>query len=266
MGCGGKALALYPKSVPDLVSTIELLEGLSVCYRVLGNTTNVLPPSEDSDTVFVFTKRVREIGFDKCLFAATGVSSTALLKECETRSLTGAEFLTGIPCTVGGAAYMNAGVAGAYMDSIVKSVLVYKDGGIVTLDKKECGYSYKKSVFMQDKSIILGVFFDLKRAKNGEIQERLREYSSRRKDLPTGKSLGCIFKNPDGFTAGKLIEGAGLKGLRVGGAVVSTKHANFIINDNRASVKDVKSLILIIKNAVFAQYGIRLEEEIEYLT
>ena len=94
---------------------------------------------------------------------------------------------------------------------------------------------------------------------------RRKEYLVRRTALPKGKSMGCVFKNPNGVSAGKLIEGAGLKGLRVGGAVVSNQHANFILNDNNANSDDIKRLIVIVKNAVYVQYKIRLEEEIRYL-
>lgn len=265
MGAGGIAeLAVYPKSILELVWVVERLESFGVKYRVLGNTSNVLPFDGRSDTVFVFTKNVTELSFERTPFAACGVTAAKLLKECKSRNLSGAEFLTGIPCSVGGAAYMNAGVQGRYFERLVKRALVYREGEIFSLSKEECGYSYKKSRFMQG-GVLLGVFLDLEFAGEEEIEEKRRFYLERRKNLPKGKSLGCIFKNPDGESAGRLIEGAGLKGLRIGGALVSEEHANFIINDKNASVQDIKALIKLMKNAVFAQYGVSLEEEIEYL-
>jgi UDP-N-acetylmuramate dehydrogenase len=112
---------------------------------------------------------------------------------------------------------------------------------------------------------ILGAYLRLEQCSATEIEERLQYYTQRRGHLPKGKSMGCVFKNPDGVSAGKLIEGAGLKGLRIGGAVVSDIHANFILNDKGATSQQIKTLIGIIKNAVFAQYRIKLEEEIRYL-
>ncbi|MBP3433868.1 MAG: hypothetical protein J6K50_01205, partial [Clostridia bacterium] len=171
----------------------------------------------------------------------------------------------GIPCTLGGALYMNAGVGGAYIGDIVESVTVLRSGQILTLPKAECGYAYKKSVFMQNDDLIVGAALRLTEASETEIEERTAYYAAKRAHLPKGKSMGCVFKNPEGLVAGKLVEGAGLKGFRVGGARVSEKHANFILNDKNATSAQIRSLIGIVKNAVFAQYKIRLEEEIRYL-
>ena len=116
-----------------------------------------------------------------------------------------------------------------------------------------------------EKGVILGVFFRLEKSSEEEIEKRIKFFQDRRKNLPKGKSLGCIFKNPKDVSAGKLIENAGLKGLRVGGAVISKTHANFIINEAHATASDVKALIQTAKNAVRAQYNVWMEEEIEYI-
>ena len=118
---------------------------------------------------------------------------------------------------------------------------------------------------MDEGGVIIGATLRLKAETEEKIIERERYFAARREKLPKGKSMGCVFKNPDGVSAGELIEKSGLKGLRVGGAHVSVEHANFIINDKRATAKDVKALIAIIKNAVLSQYNVRLEEEIRYL-
>ena len=119
---------------------------------------------------------------------------------------------------------------------------------------------------MQNDDVILGGKLQLKNADDETIKQETSRFLERRKHLPKGKSMGCVFKNPDGATAGKLIDGAGLKGLRIGGAKESEEHANFIINDKNATSAELRTLIGIIKNAVFAQYKIRLQEEIRYLT
>ena len=118
---------------------------------------------------------------------------------------------------------------------------------------------------MQNGDVILGARLCLRSASESEITANLKAFKERRQHLPKGKSMGCVFKNPQGYTAGKLIEGAGLKGLRMGDAYVSLEHANFIINDKNATAKQIKGLIGLIKNAVYAQYKIKLEEEIRYL-
>ena len=118
---------------------------------------------------------------------------------------------------------------------------------------------------MRKNDVIVGARLKLEKTSAETVCENVLRYREKRAHLPKGKSMGCVFKNPENAIAGKLIEGAGLKGLRVGGAVVSSAHANFIINDGNATSEQIKTLIQLMKNAVFAQYKIRLEEEIRYL-
>ena len=160
---------------------------------------------------------------------------------------------------------MNAGVRGKYFAEVVESVLCYYGGEIIILSLSECEYAYKSSIFMRQPISILGVNFRLSDCDKETARRERAKYLANRKHLPKGKSMGCIFKNPVNQTAGKLIENAGFKGLRVGGAVVAQEHANFIINDKRATASEIKNLILLMKNAVKTQYKITLEEEIRYL-
>ena len=267
IGCGGSApVAFYPESVEELIALVAELQDKEIPFTVLGNLTNVLPPDGESQTAVISTKSLTKIEeTERGIFALAGVTSGGLLKACKRLNLGGAEFLEGIPCTLGGALYMNAGVSGKYIAEIAESVTVLRAGKLVVLDKVDCEYAYKTSVFMRSKDVIVGARLNLQKTTEEEFLKKLREYRQRRAHLPKGKSMGCVFKNPEGKIAGKLIEGAGLKGLRVGGAVVSTEHANFIINDRSATSAQIKALIAFIKNAVFAQYKIRLEEEIRYL-
>lgn len=266
IGCGGMAKAVfYPKNVIELCKLVDCLKKDGIGYYVLGNLTNVLPPDGDSDRVIIRTKNLNGILFSKEIFVYAGVTSGAFLQACKRNGKTGGEFLCGVPCTIGGALYMNAGADGRYINEIVENVLVYNDGKTRVVSLDECQYSYKHSVFMENGDVILGATLRLKDGTSEEIEERKRYYTERRAHLPTGKSMGCVFKNPDNRSAGELIEKSGLKGMRVGGAVVSEKHANFILNDNNATPTDIKSLIMLIKNAVFAQYGVALQEEIRYL-
>ncbi len=264
IGCGGTSnRAFYPKNTVQLTSLLKKLQEDKIFYCVLGNGSNVLPSDDNSEKVVVSTKHLTATFLtENGAFAYTGVTSAALLRFCKMNRYSGVEFLQGIPCTLGGALFMNAGVSGKYIADVVQNVLVYRDGKIRLLSKAECGYAYKQSVFMNNEDVIIGAALSLTRASEADIEENEKFYALRRAHLPKGKSMGCVFKNPDGAFAGDLIERSGLKGLKIGGAYVSTQHANFIINDGNATSKDIQTLIEMIKNAVFAQYGIRLEEEI----
>ena len=267
VSCGGFAKkAFYPKTEEETARLITLLQADEIPFHVLGCLSNVLPPNGDSARVVVSTKKLREIHqTEKGIYAQAGVTGGALLRFCKEIGKSGVEFLQGIPCTLGGVLYMNAGVADGHISDVVDSVAILRAGKRLVLPKKDCGYGYKTSVFMQTNDVILGAELRLTDATQAIVEENCKRYAEKRAWLPKGKSMGCVFKNPQGAVAGKLIESAGLKGLRIGGAVISKTHANFIINDNGAKSSDICALIQIIKNAVFAQYKIRLEEEIRYL-
>ena len=266
IGCGGKARLLFcPQSVGEMKALLSKLEADKIPYYVVGNMSNVLPPDEDVTIPLITTKNLNGVTLGNGAFVYAGVTSGSFLSICKRCGKSGAEFLHGIPCTLGGALYMNAGAGGVYMDEIVESVLVYRNGKTQLVLREDCGYSYKRSVFMDNGSVILGASLRLVDATDKEIQQRETYFKSRRVHLPKGRSMGCIFKNSTGRNAGDLIERSGLKNLRVGGAYVSPQHANFIINDGTATSKEIKILISLIQAAVFAQYGIRLEEEIRYI-
>ena len=267
IGVGGEsAVAFFPTTTEEVRSLITELKKDGVPVHILGNLSNVLPCGGVSKRVVVNMKKLRGVQVNgNGLTVQAGTTAGALLAECKRLALSGVEFLTGIPCTIGGALYMNAGVGGAYIGELVQSVTALYNGKMVTLSQSDCQYAYKQSVFMQDEFVILNANLRLTADSVQVIQTRINDYNQRRKHLPKGKSMGCVFKNPSGAMAGKLIDGAGLKGMRVGGAVVSNEHANFIINDKHATATDIKRLIQLVKNAVFAQYKIKLEEEIRYL-
>jgi len=264
IGVGGVGKAVFPRSFTELIEVIDGCNQRGIPCRVLGALSNVLPPETDEKTLYVITRKLKGITMGDAPLVHAGVTSGELLRACKLHGKGGAEFLTGIPCTVGGAAYMNAGVSGRYFSEIVRSVIVYENGELKTYAKDECGYSYKDSRFMRG-GVIFAIVLDLYDCVPQEIERRIGEYEQRRKHLPKGRSMGCVFKNPTDLSAGELIEKAGLKGMRVGGAVVSAQHANFIINEQDATVADVKALIEKIKQEILRQFGITLIEEIEYL-
>lgn len=266
IGCGGIArTAFCPQSIAEIKALLSKLDKDKIPYQVVGNMSNVLPVDGETDIPLVRTKNLNGVTVENGAFVYAGVKSAALLSICKRNQKSGVEFLNGIPCTLGGALFMNAGADGVYINEVVESVLVYKKGKTKLLSVKDCHYSYKHSVFMEEGGVILGAALRLIDASEKEIEHKENYFKARRAHLPKGRSMGCVFKNPKGGSAGELIEKSGLKGLRVGGAVVSNEHANFIINDKSATSQDIKTLISLIKNAVLAQYKIQLEEEIRYI-
>lgn len=267
IGCGGCAkIAFYPHSEAELKDLVSRLKEDGKQWITVGNLSNVLPPDEGTEKIVICTKKMTalEIKEDRA-YVEAGITSGALLRALKQAGLSGAEFLIGIPCTLGGALYMNAGAGGKYIAELVESVRVYRGSETLTLPVRACDYSYKHSAFMQTDDVILGAALRLEKSEKVTIAEREKAWLQRRVRLPKGKSMGCVFKNPQGLAAGELIDKAGLKGLRIGGAKVSEEHANFIVNDKMATAKEIGILIKLIKNAVLAQYGVLLEEEIRYL-
>ena len=266
IGCGGRAeIVFYPKSVAELTALLNKLQADGIAYRVIGNMTNLLPLDGGTQRALVHLKYLNGVFCNNGIFAYAGATSGSFLRACKAANLSGGEFLYGIPCTMGGALYMNAGAGGKYLAEIVESVLVYRKGESRLLTLAECEYAYKSSVFMRNGDVIIGASFRLKPSNGDEIARESARYAQRRAHLPRGKSMGCVFKNPSGVFAGDLIERCGLKGYKIGGAVISEQHANFIINDSGATAKDVCALIEKIKDVVRKQFGIDLQEEIEYL-
>ncbi len=268
IGCGGCAkIAFYPRTEEELVLLLSRLEREGRAYLIVGNLTNVLPTDLGTDKAVVCTKKLNAVKRleGERVYAEAGVLSGAFLDFLKGEGLEGAEFLAGIPCTLGGALYMNAGAGGIYIERIVESVRVYRNGEMQTLSKADCAYAYKDSIFMRTGAVIVGGTLRLRQSSPERVFARQREYIQKRMRLPKGKSMGCVFKNFEDLSAGELIDKAGLKGMRVGGAIVSKEHANFIINDKKATSREIKSLITLVKNAVYAQYGVCLEEEIRYL-
>ena len=264
IGVGGYATAVYPRSFTELITVIDGCNTFGVRYVVLGCLSNVLPPTHDEDTLYIVMRKLNTVTLGDAPLVHAGATAQELLSACRAQGKSGAEFLAGIPCTIGGAAFMNAGVNGRYFSEIVRSVIVYEDGGIRTYSQAECGYSYKRSRFM-DGGVIFAAILNLSDASPKQVEENIFAYMQARKRLPRGKSMGCVFKNPTGDYAGALIEKAGLKGLRKGGAVVSEEHANFIINDGGATTDDVRSLIETVRATVLEKFGVLLTEEIRYL-
>lgn len=270
---GGAAdIALFPHSSDELCQTLSLLQANKIPTLVIGNGSNVVFSDEGYRGAVVFTGKCRKIKIeDDMIFADAGVSLSALASAARDESLSGLEFAFGIPGTLGGAVYMNAGAYGGSMSDVCISSEYYdlETGQRNTLIGSKQDFDYRKSIYQKHpERIILGATLKLKKGNCTDISEAMRAYWEKRKnsqplELP---NAGSVFKRPEGHFAGKLIEDCGLKGLTVGGAQVSEKHAGFIVNIGGATCEDVKRLVEQIKTTVLQQTGVELECEIRFLT
>ena len=265
IGCGGTAS--FAASPGDTESAAELLvylrkRGIPHCF--LGAGANVLPADAPFEGVVVRFGRLNTLYADgETLFAGAGVTGGALLRFACAHGLGGFEAFTGIPMTVGGGITMNAGVAETHFSDVTATVIGIERGKITTLSHRDCAFSEKFSIF-QSGIAVTGAYLKGKASSLCEISRRLETFRAKRAHLPKGRSMGCVFVNPEGDSAGRLIERCGLKGARVGGAVVSKAHGNFILNEGGTSA-DVSTLIALIKREVERKTGILLREEVRRL-
>jgi UDP-N-acetylmuramate dehydrogenase len=203
------------------------------------------------------------------IWAESGISLSQLAKAASEVGLTGMEWASLIPGTVGGAIYGNAGAhGGETCKSIVLAEILHRNKGKLLLSNEELGFSYRNSRLKKEhnENMILSARFRFTRSNPESVQSAMAELiAKRRSTQPQGASFGSTFRNPAGDKAGRLIEVTGLKGKRIGGAVISTKHANFIINDDNASAMDIWSLINLAYDTVFEKLGIGLIPEIELI-
>ncbi len=256
---GGSArLLITPKTTDELVRAVKTVKG--VCpYAVIGNGSNLLVSDKGYNGAVITTKLLTKMEFKgNLLIAECGAKLSSVVKECALNSLSGLEFAVSIPATVGGAISMNAGCYGKSVGDCVCYVVTEMG----TVKKADCEFGYRKSRFSEGETVIKACFL-LKPEEYEVIEEQISAYKGSRKN-PKGRNCGSVFKN-DGYYAGKVIDECGLKGLRVGGAVVSSEHANFIIAEDGATSSDIYELILKIKNKVNKKRQITLFEELVYL-
>ncbi len=265
-GTGGKCkIAYFPKDEEEAMEVFRILSAANVKFFVLGNGSNVLVSDDYYDGAVICTEnlnKITKVGEDKIL-CQSGVKVSKFLEFCVENGLSEMEFLVGIPATMGGVAYMNAGAGGKYISDTLLNCRVF-DGNLHIFSNKICKFGYKYSTMRDIKCLILDCTFKLSRAEPSLIKENLSKFIEMRRNLPKGKTCGCVFKNPSGGNAGRLIEECGLKGYRLGGAVVSDYHANFIVNCG-SSANEIYSLIKYVKDVVFKKTGVLLCEEVVYI-
>lgn len=269
---GGKADAyIKVTSLANLRKILVECKKNNEDFILLGNGSNVLVSDEGiRGTVIRLDGDFRFISLidETTIYCGAGASLAYLCKFALKCGLTGLEFAWGIPGTVGGAVYMNAGAYDGEMKSIVHSVShITKDGDIGRIEKENLDFGYRTSVYRKNNYIITGVAVKLKKGDPQEIQEKMDDFMSRRtsKQPLEFPSAGSVFKRPKGNFAGALIEECGLKGKSVGGAQVSEKHAGFIVNKSNATACDVKNLVKEIQDTVLKETGYNLECELIFL-
>lgn len=253
----------FPNNIDELKSLLESNSN----FKIIGNGSNLII-SESYDGQFIKLSNFNDISFDgTTLKVGCGYSLSKLSLECAKRGLSGLEFACGIPGSVGGAIYMNAGAYGNNISDVLKSVTILDDSlNIRVLDVSELNLGYRNSIFKSNNYVILDGTFVLKEKKSNLILKEISEImNSRRSKQPLEyPSAGSVFRNPDGYSAGRLVQKANLQGEHVGDAYVSEKHANFIVNKGCAKAEDVIKLINVVKNRVKKEFDIDLvlEQEI----
>lgn len=262
---------LLPSTEGALVASVRFLKEEAIPFCVVGNGTNLLVSDRGFRGALLSTRHIRSVAVNGTEVKAGCGTPISMLERClAEHSLGGAEALYGIPGTVGGAVYMNAGAYGTEIADLVTlvSVMRVSDGQCLALPKKDCLFSYRHSAFGDRRDlVILSVEMALARRREAEVRENMRRYLSLRMERqPTAlPSAGSAFKRPNGFYAAALIEGAGLSGLRVGGAAISVKHAGFIVNLGNATADDVRRLMREVRDRVARRFGVTLTSEIEYI-
>lgn len=266
---GGKArYFVYPKNEIGLMRLFELANEYQVKTKVVGKGSNLLVSDEDYDGMVISLDRYfNEVIFEEDKVSVyAGQSIIYLAHEAMKRGLSGLEFASGIPGTVGGACFMNAGAYKSEIKDVIDAIWVLKDGNCVWMRPEECEFGYRTSIFKKNPSwVILAVRFHLAKKDSQEIKELMDSRRQRRLDSqPLNKpSAGSVFKNPENVPAWKLIDDAGLRGYKIGGAMVSEKHSNFIVNEDKASAQDILSLIELIQNTVNEKFHVTLKTEVE---
>lgn len=264
-GLGGLAkIAYFPINIEESKAVFDYVTSNYDNFCIIGNGSNLLASDDCYDGAVISTKKLNGISYENGVLKCMGGATVgAVLSYCKSAGLSGLEYLAGIPASIGGLAYMNGGINGFHLGDNVQSVLIY-DGNLKELSNKNCNFGNKHSTMRDINALILRIDLQVKSSNVKEIEEKYNYFINRRRGLPQGRSCGCVFKNPEGFSAGKLIEEAGLKGLRCGNAFVSGEHANFIINDGAGS-REVYLLIGEVKRRVYEKFGVLLEEEVVYI-
>lgn len=272
---GGRVrVVARPKSADELEKLYAYLTENNIKNILLGRGSNVVISDNGYDGVVISLSALSSVDIDVTdenkIVAGAGASMLKMANFACENGLCGLEFAHGIPGSVGGGVYMNAGAYGGEICQVLKSCLIFdkQSGSFFIADADECEFSYRHSIFMDNKDlIVLFATFGLKEGNPTEIRAKMDELKASRlsKQPLEYPSAGSTFKRPEGYFAGKLIEDCGLKGFAIGGAQVSEKHAGFVINRGGATADDIKNLIKHIQKTVKEKFNVSLECEVEFV-
>ena len=267
---GGPAdVLVFPKSKDEVAAVVSWVNEKQVPLTVLGNSSNVIIKDGGvRGIVMILTEMDRMEVKRHRLTVQSGARLIDASRMALAERLSGLEFACGIPGSVGGAVYMNAGAYDGEVEEVIESVVVItREGKIKTYSKDELEFSYRHSKLQETNEIVLEVVFDLEKGKHEAIKARMDELTALRESKQPLEypSCGSVFKRPTGYFTGKLIQEAGLQGLTWGGAQISMKHAGFIVNINQATATDYIELIAHIKKVIMEHYGVPLETEVRII-
>ncbi|MCB8944698.1 MAG: UDP-N-acetylmuramate dehydrogenase [Ardenticatenaceae bacterium] len=274
---GGMAdMFVTVRNATELQMAAELAYVQHLPYFVLGGGSNILVADNGFDGLIIFNKaravHFRHTGASVVCTAESGMNLSSLSRQCAAKGLGGLEWAVAIPGTVGGAVVGNSGAHGGDMAGNVMAVTVWEPGhGVRIYSAEEMGYGYRDSVLKREQQgkykprrVVLAAEMQLTPEPVEVLMARIDGFTAHRKQTqPAGASVGSMFKNPENYYAGYLIETAGLKGYRVGGAQISEKHANFFVNDENATAEDIRALIAEAWHVVREQFGVEMELEVE---
>lgn len=261
---GGAADWFYQsKDEKNLIEAISFCHNQKIPFFILGGGSNLLISDKGfRGMVIKMGNEIVEVDNEK-IIAGAGMFLNKLVNIAKENSLSGLEFMVGIPGTVGGAIVGNVGAwQENFGDKIKRVKILDEKNQIKWLNQKDCQFNYRQSRFKKNKEIVLAVEIELKRTKQEEINQKISDNLQKRKNQPQESSAGCIFINPKPNSAADLIENCSLKGIKKGKAKISDKHANFIVNCGGAKAKDVLELMSLAKEKVQEKFGINLQEEI----
>ena len=267
---GGPAdILLEPSNDMQVIKTIKICRDNNVPYMIIGNGSNLLVKDGGIRGVVIKLSGLNSVNVDKnYITAGAGVVLKEVSDVALDNSLTGFEFASGIPGSVGGAVFMNAGAYDGEMKNIINSVTVLdKNDNIITLPKEKLEFGYRTSNIKTEDYIVLSAQFELQLGDKDKINNRIEELTQKRveKQPLEYASAGSTFKRPEGYFAGKLIQEAGLKGFSVGDAEVSQKHSGFVINTGNATAQDVLDVIKHVQDEVKNQFGVELKTEVRII-
>lgn len=273
---GGTAqMFLTVYNADELQTAVSLAHSKHLPYFILGGGSNILVADEGISGL-VIMNRARQVSFrhtgvNVICTAESGMNLSSLARQCIAKGLGGLEWAIGVPGTVGGAVVGNSGAHGGCMGDNLRATTIWEPGrGVRVYHNSDMAYGYRSSVLKQEhgrqlsRRVVLTAEIELTPAPTEVLMARAEGFTAhRRQTQPGGATVGSMFKNPENYYAGYLIEAAGLKGYRVGGAHISEKHANFFVNDETAKAEDVRSLIAEAWNTVREQFGVEMDLEVE---